>query len=1581
MTKQSAVDPLDRGGPTNLTGIHYQLLVTFREASSAVRVERHKGKGARLVDVTLVIEPRGGGDTSFLQDEVHWIQQIKLRSRPWSLSQLVEKVLPDLFRSYCSNPGVSRVELVTNGRLAEKSEGFGTMLEDLSSRWQNEHTFPDGQEYLLPWFKQKEGSRNASATLDDLIDYLAVRLPEPKASTPIGEAEHRKRIKEFLVRLYIRSGRTFEGEEHECREFLLGRGIAPGEIDGIIYKVVGFLLSKGHPGNQAVTFGDITLELRLADYDLSGWNRLGKLSRECLLEDLARSPGYAEAQDVRHSDPLAAELLHLAETSEVVSGAGLSPSRSPLRVEHQPIVLWGKSGIGKTWLLARAASKLASKLALATTWQGPALVWLPSRQDPSRDLEAAAEKFCHQLWGFDRAIPMVRLAQRVKRVVANRPIPWLVVFIDNVQSQDYLEGLGELQHSELGVLLVIALTAQFGDVPRQRRDLRLLRAPSFSSDEVLTFLQRQVPSQSLPPVDVRRLLETPVISALYSDLKRDGSAWQPEDEYGLVHRYWLKRIVQSRSTSADRLARLSCARLRRAMGSSETPSEGHSSWTVAELTDAGFSQTDLDELERSGILVSDDLSRIYTFGQERIFQWAAAEGALRAFQAQLFHLDELAQICVAIMGGESKACRNFGYVPADLLWLLLDTNLPERCRQAAETVLGALETHHNFIRLEDWLSTLGGRSVSILFTRLRSAGSKNSGIRYTYRDALQKIPSAQVAQLATKLLREPALELQEVGVLLLEKRAHPPALDALWNLYQYWWDSAHPKGPQEVDRRKEPGLYHIYIGKKALRRSVRNEPQWLERKLLDSPSLGGANSTLLFLLASTPRGELVWKRLKEILRGRLAEDQQWGFIRCVISFRDHEEVPWLETKVNEPRDHVAPSARGALALLAPERALAEVDPAAELELAFGRGRWLPLIRIQRPLETARFFSELVLRSQDPIKTAFRFRGSEFWFSVDIIEILIETVKEALAGILRREVKPGKDHPLYALLSQLSDFVTLDQLEFLWDGGRAQLDSDLADWLSEQGVNDTRMVRDHSEGEAGEVLKLMAGQGMTRTARSFLEQARTWTGGLDGLDLAVREPDLETLATIRHIALDPIRSERQTATDYPNLQLSCVMALAYLRDLEGFSRGIVQWGLEIPPDAAEYLDQHRGAPQLLELAKQALTQTPIPPGAFHLLGFHGGAEAVVLLQQQAQDQLSTTDLMIAQIRALDDSRDCSSETYEIFARGLESADDKLHLYSRRALSHRFDDPKARRLLQAAFEGKHGDSEDLAGLFLDWEPTRRAVAERLWRGPKDWWFLFYFGAQLEYLAVLGTEEVQTFLLDQATRNPDPETRAARYSAIRGLLLFDRNRALRAALACRNTESGRAEDRDWPALVLEVGGSDALPYLRTELAESHHLVRLYTLGEALREKKQVESLHLWLQDEDPRVREGACLASCAQAYDSQLEEKLKMCCLDRDEDVRDAAQRAFANLSSDREVARLIGRLRTEPRSGRRWALIDAALAIGYPGVRPGFGQVSWFSQLVAGRPYYEFRYATKRLKEKRKKLTAELEERSKRFREAQ
>lgn len=1570
MPRRSTIDPRDRGGPTNITGIYYQLLASFREATSAVQVLDYEEEGAELNSVILMIEPRGGGDNSVWRDGYRRVQQIKTSGKRWSFGQLTKRVFPDLFRAYLSDPGVAQVEFVTNGQLDKTSQAFYTMLGDLARRWSEEKTFPNGREYLVPWFKRRDST--GEATLDDLVDFLAGELQQTAVSHPLEGAGHRRAVEGFLVRLSIHAGQSFEAQEQRCREFLRDWGVIPG--DGPIDQMVGLLLRKGRSGNQPVTFREIALELGLAPHPLSNWRFLSRTSRDRLLADLNRPrPGYDEAQDVRRSDPLLAEFSYLATESETDSANPSSSFGAPTTI--QPIVLWGKSGIGKTWLLARAATRLARD----TSTTGPALVWLSSHQDPRMDLEEAARKFCHQVWSLERQIPMELLAGRVRTIGGPASKPWLVVFIDDVRSKDYLDKLGECRHDELGIVLVIALTAQFGDDPPQHRGILLHRAPTFSKDEVLSFLERRTPSmKGLPPIDVRRLLETPVFCTLYATLKQGNSPWQPDDEYGLVQRFWLERIARPRPPAADVLARLCFGCLCRSSDSSENSPAIINGWTIAELTHAGLSQADLDAFEQLEILVRDAWSRSYSLGQERILQWAAAEGALRAFRAGQLQPDELVRICVSILIGESAARRQFGYVPADLLWLLLDPDLPESCRNASETILAELESHHDFIRLEDWLSTLGDRFVPVMFARLQSIDPSDSNALFTYRDALARIPSSQVAHLATRLLTEPILELQEVGILLLGRREHPPALDTLWNLYQEWWTAAHTERASGEGRREGPWLYHVDIGERALRRSVRNQPEWLENRLLDAAGLGGANSVLLFLLASTPMGEIIWKRHKILLKSRLQAGYERGFARCIIAFRDRDEIPWLKSKVNETGDLIAPAARKALALLSPDSALIEIDQSAEIDLAMARGWWLPLLRIQRPLETARFLSELIIRSKDPMRTIVVFNGLELWYPGEIVRFLLDSVRHALGTISRGEASPERD-PLFAPLSHLSDCITLDHLGILWEPTYSGLESELADWLCKRGVNDKRFRRHGSEEEAGKVLSLIAGSGMAKVGRNFLAMASSWTGARDGLELAVRNPDPETLSTIRRRALDPCLTSLPSATEHPVLQRFCVTALAYLRDFEGFSRGVLQWGLQLPPDLMAYLDEFRQQPELLEFAKEALALDPMPPGALLLLGFHGGTEAIDLLRLQSSDRLGTADLKVAHLIGLDSSGDCCNETLDLFAQGLTSEDGQIQYCSSNALLHRADNSRVHSLLLASLDRGGGGSDRLANLLLEEESLRREVAGRLWQRPRDHQFLFHFSGQLDRLAVLATEEVRNFLLDQAMRDPQPMAQEARYSAIRGLVLFDRTVALRAALASQNGERHPSGDREWPHLLIEVGGADALPYLRTELAKDRDLVRLHAIGEALRAERQADILNTWLRDEDPKVREGACLAACAQPYDPRLEHEVNRCCLDPDEDVRDAAQSAFDNLSRDREVTRLIDCLRTEPQSGRRWALTDAALAIGYPGVRPGFGQVSWFSQLVADRPYYEARYASERLNEKRKKLIEDLERRSKKFRE--
>ncbi len=197
----------------------------------------------------------------------------------------------------------------------------------------------------------------------------------------------------------------------------------------------------------------------------------------------------------------------------------------------------------------------------------------------------------------------------------------------------------------------------------------------------------------------------------------------------------------------------------------------------------------------------------------------------------------------------------------------------------------------------------------------------------------------------------------------------------------------------------------------------------------------------------------------------------------------------------------------------------------------------------------------ILGSEDPGRTVFLF-GFEQLYPTEVVEFLLEHVERELTSLQEGDTESGKDR-FYEPLLRLSECNTVDQLEVLWNPRYWRLESTLADLVIARGPNDTGYMRRGSEEEAGEVIKLMAGPGMARAGASILERAETWAGAQEGLYFAVREPDKDTLAMIRRKALDSVLSTLSIDAELPVLQRDCVEALAYLRDFEGFSRGVVQ----------------------------------------------------------------------------------------------------------------------------------------------------------------------------------------------------------------------------------------------------------------------------------------------------------------------------------------------------------------------------------------------------------------------------------------
>lgn len=1544
MRRDTAQKRRDQGGPINFRGIHYQLVSSFSELGSAVTILDPREGGAELSSVTLVIEPTGGGDSAISVGSRRRIQQIKTSQDNWSLARLVAGPFRDLFRASMNYPEAG-VELITNAPLDTQAEFFRQWLEKLAKG--DERPFADDQ---LQWFRHPK--RGSATNPGDLVGYLVAQigLDAALSSQPPTVEE----VRSFLRRLSIRAQVPFQNQEEVCRQVLERFGIPSEDLEGTIDRVVGILLRRGYPGNQAMTFSKIAIHLGLARQDLKNWKFLCNLSHERVVLDLTRPrPGYRSENDVRRSDVLTSRLIEILNSTDRSAPQGSLASFSSLNL-FRPLVLSGDSGIGKTWLLARAAWQISR---LSPDVQ---LIWLSSVQDPRLDLDALATKFCNQIWGLERRIPLDLLAAKVAGVTV--VTPWVIAFIDDVHAPDYLTRLGELQHGELGVQLVVATSVNPDSSFTYAENIDHLRAAGFDPNEVLQFLQKHFPlMRGLPPGDVRKLLENPAFCALYSSVKGVGSGWQPANEYQLVNRLWLERLAGSRPLAADILAELACARMRSAV--SQESGASLVEWTIAELRRAGISPDDLEFLERTGILMRDSSSRSFSFVLDRVLQWAAAEGTLRALQAAELEVSELANLCSEILTGDSKARWSFRYVPADLLWLLLDPDFSPTLYLAADAILENLSSHQDFHRLEDWLATLGPRVVPALFRLLR----KGSQHAYTCRDVLETIGGDEVGRHATLLLEEKSLDWQEIGVHLLGNQEYPAALDSLWRLHERWSERAKSKDRGEDD----PSLRHVVFAEKALRRSVRKQLKWLERKLLEGP-LTDSRSTLLYLLAACPGGEEVWRRNKNALRNQLDEKRQRGFVRCIAVFRDSEEIPWLQTKINDAEDFVAPTARGALALLAPDLALSPVSLELELDLAIGRGWWLGPLWTLKPEETARFFVDLILKSKDPSSTAWSFSGFELWWPMQIVDIFFEALRQALSDFRQGLIQPNKD-PLYPRLSRLSECRTISQLEYFWQPQHELLAAELADWLIERGPNETRHTR-LAETEAMEVLGIFSDSGLGRAGVSLLERAKSWTGGRDGLDLCVRQPSEASTEAIRRKSQEPMISSEGEKPDHPILQRLCTMAMGYLRDFSGFAQGVLTWGLRLPSDLLECLDELRQAPEILEAAQLALRREPLVPGALLLLGIHGSKEARQLLRGLDHRITGDLDLELARIIGFDKSGDSSPAALGLFEQGLQSESEKIAYCSWLALLNRAEEPRVAEVLLASLSIESKVNRNRAGDLLNIRSIRKAAAELIWQTKDVPDFLFSFSSQLHCFAILGTPEVRTEFIQWANMSDSFHPEEARLSAISGLAVLDRDQALLACLALRKEE--RSSEPEWPSLILEIGGLDGLPHLRDDLVEAKDLIRLHRLGAALRKHGFESVLKEWLGDPDFRVREGACYAACAQVFEASLEAAVIRCCTDPVESVRNAAQTAISYLRKDREVGRILVRFETEEDRARCWALMDSALEMGYPG--SGLGPVSWFTKMVRDRPYYERKYCADQLKKRREKWLKGLQSASEDFR---
>ena len=317
---------------------------------------------------------------------------------------------------------------------------------------------------------------------------------------------------------------------------------------------------------------------------------------------------------------------------------------------------------------------------------------------------------------------------------------------------------------------------------------------------------------------------------------------------------------------------------------------------------------------------------------------------------------------------------------------------------------------------------------------------------------------------------------------------------------------------------------------------------------------------------------------------------------------------------------------------------------------------------------------------------------------------------------------------------------------------------------------------------------------------------------------------------------------------------------------------------------------------------------------------------------------------------------------------------------RALLTRIRTPRAYQALLNMFrdlrEADYGLAQLTAINLLELEETRKQMAALLWedfgRETDRWSLINYAGPALEHLACLETAEVRNTLLQVALRDDRYSgEHEARLSAIDGVARFNPQRAFDAARRLMLAQFPLREK--CPERLLRYNAEEALPVFEGVLKEGDDFLLLAAIGEALDRAGLASPMQGWIRSPSLDLARGACFAAEAMRWTEDLDQALVDRIRDTDGDVREAAKDALEAIRRYRKVEPLISALRSERDSARLWALVDAAVEIGYPGVVSGYGRDRWFGELNAIVPPSLQRHALKLLEKRRKELRETLQKR--------
>lgn len=416
-TKPNTARSIPPGGPATINGIVYQLLWSLLRASRARVRSASKDESGNFTGVLLTLEPAGGGGDLVVTDQDEEIVE-QLKARPdagtWSLREVIEGVIPDLYIGCSNTPEKSRFRLVTEGRIGqwERVYDFFRSLKSRPCPADDPILDLDANAKLTFGGHTQSGNGNAfwnrdSYTEATLFERIVEEVRKRKA---ISEREDESTTQRNLH--YLLGNFEFVGEQNALQlQQEIDSNLLPfvdhhEQIPQIRDAMLLDLARRASEGCAEIDASDFFRQYGLDSVPLTDWSSL-RTNAAKQVDNFLWLRGYNADLDVR--------------TSRAFLGIGDWPKTTPI------LAITGESGQGKSWR--------AYRMAIEARMSPQIVVTVVATGDANRSLESAAETLWHEITRHNASIPLSQIADRVNRVMGTRFQPWMLLVIDGVQEQ------------------------------------------------------------------------------------------------------------------------------------------------------------------------------------------------------------------------------------------------------------------------------------------------------------------------------------------------------------------------------------------------------------------------------------------------------------------------------------------------------------------------------------------------------------------------------------------------------------------------------------------------------------------------------------------------------------------------------------------------------------------------------------------------------------------------------------------------------------------------------------------------------------------------------------------------------------------------------------------------------------------------------------------------------------------------------------------------------------------------------------------------------------------------------------------